>query len=310
MLQIIQDFIPKGNGNRPGYAMKPEYITIHNTANTSKGANALMHARYVKNPSTATSWHFTVDDTRAVQHLPLNENGWHAGDGAHGTGNRKSIGIEVCENSDGNFEKAFDNAAQLVAKLMKDTGIPITKVVPHKHWSGKQCPRRILPRWGEFISRVKYHYDKLTMPAQKPAPSNPKGEGNQVNKFEPNSPTIKNSAVNVLKRLAAKDGGISDMWAQKLEKGELTDSDAIGLLYVAIERGLIEGEKEAVKVEERPVSPSLKENWDWAKEKGILDGTRANYPLTREQAAAVAQRVYKLIKSECGQCCRKNEGND
>lgn len=65
-----------------------------------------MHARYEKNPETPTSWHFTVDEKEIYQHLPLNENGWHAGDG--GTGNRKSIGIEICEN-DGDFEKAVAN---------------------------------------------------------------------------------------------------------------------------------------------------------------------------------------------------------
>lgn len=87
MTQIIQDIIPKGNNNRPGYSMNPTYITVHNTANTAAGANAKMHARYEKNPNTATSWHFTVDEKEIYQHLPLNENGWHAGDG-NGTGNR------------------------------------------------------------------------------------------------------------------------------------------------------------------------------------------------------------------------------
>lgn len=307
MVQIIQDFIPKGNNNRPGYWMKPEYITIHNTANTAKGADALTHARYVKNPSISTSWHFTVDDTRAVQHLPLNENGWHAGDG-NGTGNRKSIGIEVCENRDGNFEKAFDNAAQLVAKLMKDTGIPVANVVPHKRWSGKQCPRLILPRWTEFINRVKYHYDRLFMPVK--TASETKGE-NTVDKFSPQSASVKNSTLIVLKRLATKENGISEDWVKQLQKGELTESDAIGLLYVAIERGLIEGKtKEDEQLKERTVSPSLKEDWDFAKAKGILDGTRANFPLTREQAAAVAHRLYKLIKEECcGACVNCKGGN-
>lgn len=40
MVEIYQDFIPVGNGNRPGYAMTPMYVTVHNTANTSKGADA------------------------------------------------------------------------------------------------------------------------------------------------------------------------------------------------------------------------------------------------------------------------------
>ncbi|AMQ71807.1 MULTISPECIES: N-acetylmuramoyl-L-alanine amidase [Bacillus amyloliquefaciens group] len=154
MVKIIQDFIPKGHNNRPGYAMNPAYITVHNTANTAKGANAAMHARYEKNPDTPTSWHFTVDKDEIYQHLPLNENGWHAGDGNRGTGNRKSIGIEICENSDGDFEKAIANAQWLIKKLMKEEGISLANVVPHKHWSGKQCPRKLLNRWDSFKAGI------------------------------------------------------------------------------------------------------------------------------------------------------------
>lgn len=48
MVNIIQDFIPVGANNRPGYAMTPLYITVHNTANTAVGADAAAHARYLK----------------------------------------------------------------------------------------------------------------------------------------------------------------------------------------------------------------------------------------------------------------------
>lgn len=37
---------------------------------------------------------------------------------------------------------------------MKQFNIPIEKVVTHKHWSGKNCPRKLLPRWSEFIGMV------------------------------------------------------------------------------------------------------------------------------------------------------------
>ncbi|MGE9880261.1 N-acetylmuramoyl-L-alanine amidase [Bacillus velezensis] len=154
MIKVIQDFIPVGHHNRPGYAMNPVYITVHNTANTAKGANAAMHARYEKNPETPTSWHFTVDEKEIYQHLPLNENGWHAGDGNRGTGNRKSIGIEICENSDGDFEKAVANAQWLIKKLMKEQGISLANVVPHQHWSGKYCPRKLLDRWDSFKAGI------------------------------------------------------------------------------------------------------------------------------------------------------------
>ncbi|MER1275456.1 N-acetylmuramoyl-L-alanine amidase [Bacillus velezensis] len=154
MVKITRDFIPVGHNNRPGYAMNPAYITVHNTANTARGANAAMHARYEKNPETPTSWHFTVDEKEIYQHLPLNENGWHAGDGNSGTGNRKSIGIEICENSDGDFEKAVANAQWLIKKLMKEHGISLANVVPHQHWSGKYCPRKLLDRWSSFKAGI------------------------------------------------------------------------------------------------------------------------------------------------------------
>lgn len=153
MVKIIKDFIPKSNGNRPQNYMKPLYITVHNTANTSKGADAASHANFVKRPNTAVSWHYTVDENCIYQHLPLNENGWHAGDG-RGTGNMKSIGIEICENSDGNFEKAVENAQWLIRQLMQDQGIPLANVVPHKRWSGKQCPRKLLNRWDSFKAGI------------------------------------------------------------------------------------------------------------------------------------------------------------
>ncbi|MGM0816057.1 MAG: peptidoglycan recognition protein family protein [Bacillota bacterium] len=153
MVKIIRDYIPKSNRNRPGNYMNPLYITVHNTANTDQGANALRHVNYVKKPNTATSWHYTVDENVIYQHLPLNENGWHAGDG-RGTGNMKSIGIEICENSDGNFEKAVENAQWLIRQLMQEQGIPLANVVPHKRWSGKNCPRKLLNRWDSFKAGI------------------------------------------------------------------------------------------------------------------------------------------------------------
>jgi len=164
-MNIIQDFIPKGRRNRPGYELKPEYITIHDTANKRKGADALAHARYLKSESAAgvpVSWHFTVDDQRVVQHLPLNENGWHAGDGRNGPGNRTSIGVEICENADGNRGKAEENAAELVAWLLQRFELDIERVVQHHHWSGKNCPRVLRSRlggWEAFLKAVEKHMD-------------------------------------------------------------------------------------------------------------------------------------------------------
>ena len=165
-MNIIQDFIPVGRKNRPGKKLNgPKYITIHDTANPSKGANALMHARYLKGDDAANrpaSWHFTVDDRNIVQHLPLDEVGWHAGDGSNGPGNTSSIAIEICENSDGDRAKAEANAAWLVAYLLKRLNLPIESVVQHNKWSGKNCPHIIRARkggWEAFMAAVKAHLE-------------------------------------------------------------------------------------------------------------------------------------------------------
>lgn len=44
--------------------------------------------------------HLVIDETEAIECIPLNEVAWHAGDGANGTGNRKSIGLQICESGD------------------------------------------------------------------------------------------------------------------------------------------------------------------------------------------------------------------
>ncbi|MDD9768245.1 N-acetylmuramoyl-L-alanine amidase, partial [Bacillus subtilis] len=47
MVNFLKDFIPVSNDYRPGYEMTPDYITVHNTANTAKVSDAKMHANFV-----------------------------------------------------------------------------------------------------------------------------------------------------------------------------------------------------------------------------------------------------------------------
>lgn len=170
-MNIITDFIPTGRKNRPGIKMTgPKYITIHDTANLSKGANALMHAKYLKGDDAANrpaSWHFTVDDEHIIQHLPLDEIAWHAGDGAKGAGNTSSIAIEICENADGDRSKAEANAAELAAHLLQQFGLPLEAIVQHNRWSGKNCPHVIRARtggWESFLAEVQARLERRTQP--------------------------------------------------------------------------------------------------------------------------------------------------
>jgi len=148
-LKIIQSLIPvKHSKARPKYSMQAKYITVHNTGNA--GATGKQNADYAVNQNEYKSWHFTVGNNEVYQHLPITESGWHCGDGENGTGNRNSIGIEIAE-----VYGADRTAIKFIAELIKATGISIDKVVSHKNWSGKNCPRLILPHWDSFIEDIK-----------------------------------------------------------------------------------------------------------------------------------------------------------
>ncbi|MCU5522928.1 N-acetylmuramoyl-L-alanine amidase [Bacillus cereus] len=141
------------------YTMNPEFITVHNTYNDATAENEVS---YMIRNDNQVSFHIAVDDKEAVQGIPLERNAWHTGDG-NGNGNRKSIGVEICYSLSGGdrYYKAEDNAAIVVAQLMKQYNIPISKVRTHQSWSGKYCPHRMLDegRWNSFIERVQNAYN-------------------------------------------------------------------------------------------------------------------------------------------------------
>lgn len=75
----------------------------------------------------------------------------------------------------------------------------------------------------------------------KPSPTNPQ-EKEDDKLYNPGNSEILNSTLIVLRRLEAKgELAISETWRKKLLDGTLTNSEAIGLIFVAIERGLIVG---------------------------------------------------------------------
>lgn len=165
-MKIIEDIIPqKGGKVRPGYVRTKKWIVIHETGNTSNGSNAKGHSNYLKNLAIANttykSWHYTVDDHEIYHHIPDNEVTWNAGDGSReGGGNFAGISMELCINSDGNFEKTMDNAAWLTAKLLKENNLTISAVKQHHDFSGKNCPQTIREKglWNNFLTTVKKYY--------------------------------------------------------------------------------------------------------------------------------------------------------
>lgn len=139
MVKVVKNLVPASIKNKVTYSNTNPctHIVIHETANTSKGANADAHGRLQANGnSRQASWHYTVDDKHAVQSFDEKAQCWHSGSSY----NRNSIGIEICVNSDGNYKKAVSNAAELVKSLMDKYNIPTKNVVQHHTASGKDCP--------------------------------------------------------------------------------------------------------------------------------------------------------------------------
>ena len=155
------------------HPMDAQYVTVHNTANDASAQNEI---DYMVRNSNQTSYHYAVDDKEAIQAIPHNRNAWHAGDSSKGDGNRKSIGVEICYSKSGGekYKKAENNAAELVARILKEEGLGIDRVKTHKHWTEvgkkkgyssyvKNCPHRILDNkgWDDFLAKVKKELAEL-----------------------------------------------------------------------------------------------------------------------------------------------------
>jgi len=183
-VNLERDYVRKGtHGRKVVRPMTPRYITIHSTQNYSSQADARRHSLALKNGKLRAYkrvggnrigyliWHFSVDDKRAVQHMPTNEQGEHADFG--GPGNLYSIGIEMCEPRGGNLQVTIDRTARLTAYLMYKHGISLSRVVPHYHWPRhgvskphKNCPHFLLDngrpgqKWSAFQRKVKAYYNQ------------------------------------------------------------------------------------------------------------------------------------------------------
>lgn len=120
-----------------------QYIVIHDTGNKSKGADALAHFQYFNSADRQSSADIFVDSSGA---LVVNDYhtyySWHCGDGRgkNGITNANSVGVELCINSDGDYNKTVENAVREVRRLMTELSIPASRVVRHFDASGKLCP--------------------------------------------------------------------------------------------------------------------------------------------------------------------------
>ena len=149
------------------YGMNATRIVVHNTANDASANNEVS---YMINNNNQVSYHIAVDDVEAVQGLPLDRNGWHSGDG-NGAGNRQGIAIEICYSKSGGdrFSRAEQNAAQVIAQLLKERGWGIGQVTKHQDYSNKYCPHRTLDMgWQRFLNMVQVALNGQPSPTPPP----------------------------------------------------------------------------------------------------------------------------------------------
>ncbi len=141
------------------YLREPDRIVVHNTANDAPAANEIS---YMINRPEEVSFHFAADDTEVVQGLPLERNAWASGDGL-GAGNLRGIHVEICYSKSGGerFQRAEENAARLLAELLKERGWGLDRVTKHQDYDGKYCPHRTLDLgWERFLKMVKKYLEQ------------------------------------------------------------------------------------------------------------------------------------------------------
>lgn len=216
------------------YAMTPQYITVHNTANDAPAANEIS---YMIGNNNQVSYHVAVDDKEVIQAIPFDRNAWHCGDGGGSTdpnalkkGNRLSIGIEICYSKSGGarYGVAEENAVQYIAKLLKQFGWGIERVMKHQDWNGKYCPHRILSedRWNSFLNRIKKAMESNDSEQQIV-------EDDDTMKFT--STTAKAAVRDYIKQAVDKKL-IDKSWLEKFDNGTMTSGDFEGLKIIVSQR--------------------------------------------------------------------------
>jgi N-acetylmuramoyl-L-alanine amidase len=175
MFPITEKFI--SGHNRPYRKLNAlKAIIIHWTANLNRGANATANRNYFNSKHLDAngnviyaSAHYIVDSTSIVQCLPDNEVGYHVGakasrytETAHrimgtlGSPNYVTIGIEMCVNSDGNFDITRAQTIELTRVLAKKYSISRENVLRHYDITRKDCPRMMIDEtiWNTFLDEI------------------------------------------------------------------------------------------------------------------------------------------------------------
>lgn len=155
---ITKKLIRYNYSDRNGEAVK--FIVVHDTGNLSMGAGAENHYKYFNKPGRNASAHYFVDSKETLQIVEDHNAAWHCGDGKgrFGITNRNSIGIELCINSDENWEFTKKRGIELIRYLLVKHDLSKDSLVRHYDASLKNCPGRMSKmgwrEWTRFYDEI------------------------------------------------------------------------------------------------------------------------------------------------------------
>lgn len=146
-------FLPIRENFSARHGEEVQFLVVHDTGNPSTTADAYRHYLYFNGGIRNASAHYFVDEKEILQIVSLENAAWHVGDGRgrYGITNRNSVGIELCVNEGGNWEKTKKNAQILLRQLLRELRLPKDTVQRHFDASRKVCPRKMCGEdWKEW----------------------------------------------------------------------------------------------------------------------------------------------------------------
>ena len=264
---VRQDLLPKGTKRRSGDKNNGiRFITLHDVGNAYSTAKGNVdYYRRSANEQYASAQIF-IDDKEIVMCIPTSEIAYHViynvttdnkifGDDA----NDVAIGVELCyfPNDYARTLEAYRKYVWYNAYLAYQFKLnPYTSFIGHHLLDPK---RKVDPN--NALKVLKKTYTQLLVdivkeymecvsvarPVSIAPPLTLKEEIKLAEKqpiYKPSNNVILNDTAVVLRRLENHEkDGLDAKWRLQLLNGELTESDAIGLIYTALKRGLIQGNK-------------------------------------------------------------------
>ncbi|WP_341323353.1 peptidoglycan recognition family protein [Solibacillus sp. FSL H8-0523] len=249
-----QDILPKGTKRYSGTKMSGvKFVVLHDTGNPNSTAQG--NVTYYKNSANtmSASAHVFIDDKEIIICIPLNNKAWHVlynvttdnkiyGDDA----NDIAVGVELCyfPNDKNRTLEAYKKYVWFNAWLAYEY-----KMNPHTSFIGhhkldpgrKVDPVSALKVIGKTYENllqdiVNEYMECITENKNVSTPIPTKKETTKM--YKPSADAMLQDTIKILKQMETAKNGISEKWRLKLMNGELTESDVVGLIFVALSRGL------------------------------------------------------------------------